>query len=214
VVPLFIFKGDAYERLNNGNIAADATWRFAHWGRVYGEILVDDVQSPTSIFDDQLGNKWGALLGAQGVREWGAWKATGTLEAVAVEPWVYTHYKPFTAQAANQGHPLGNPNGPGQRTFTASATATSPWGQTLSLRADVVEQGLDSGSSLADTLPRGDRSKEGFWDRTEISPRLSAYLHQSLDFGAVEAGLDWDGRGSGNSRIVARVYGAMPRKPK
>jgi hypothetical protein len=86
VVPLFIFKGDAYERLNNGNIAADLTWRFAPWGRLYGEILVDDVQSPTSIFDDQLGNKWGALLGAQGVREWGAWKATGTLEAVTVEP--------------------------------------------------------------------------------------------------------------------------------
>lgn len=150
VIPLFIAKAGEKERLNNGNIAFDFSWRLPGLGAVYSEFLIDDIQSPTALFDDQWGNKWGWLAGLHHARALGGREAGFAAEYARVEPWVYTHYLPATAQTANFDHPLGNQLGPNSQAMTGKAYARAPGRWYLSLRTDLVWKGRDRGSSLLD----------------------------------------------------------------
>lgn len=162
ILPLFIYKGGAYERLNNGNIAGDVNWRFAPWGRVYGEFLIDDIQSPTSLFDDNWGNKWAVLGGLHLTKAWVLPHTTrpttfgAIVEMSRLEPWVYTHYEPGTSQSLNRGHPLGNSIGPDAWTVDLSLFANQrddqradrkPWVLGMHLRL-----GEKGGTDAADVL--------------------------------------------------------------
>lgn len=163
IIPLFIFKSDGYEHLNNGNLAVDFAWRPADWGRVYGEFLLDDLQSPTSLFDDQWGNKWGALAGVQ-LSRWLKWYEAGAiLEASRVEPWVYTHYHPGTTQSANHGYPLGNPAGPNSQVIIMKTYLDFPGRLTVAAGSELSWKGKDLGSQIDDIRP-GNISKKEFLD--------------------------------------------------
>lgn len=153
LVPLFMTKGDGWERLNNGNLAIDACYRFPGMGMVYSEFLVDDLQAPTSLFDDQWGNKWAWMGGAHGVFVVAGIPAGIVFEYSRVEPWVYTHYTPGTAQAENLGYPLGNQAGPNSQSLSAKAYLRSAGGWYLSARMDCLWKGSDLGSSIDDSHP-------------------------------------------------------------
>ncbi len=164
ILPLFIFKGTGYERLNNGNIAGDVNWRLANWGRIYGEFLIDDIQSPTSLFDDNWGNKWAVTGGLQWVLPWKPHLANKPVELQAIsevtriEPWVYTHYKPGTAQALNRGYPLGNQLGPDAWAFDVAGIASSgPW--VFGIRYRKGEKGGSEAANVQGSPPRDINSK-------------------------------------------------------
>jgi hypothetical protein len=152
IVPLFMQKGLWYENINNGELAFDADWKPLQNWRTYGEFLIDDMTSPSTIFDNQWKNKWAATLGTQvSLPKMGEVLPGVILEWSRVEPWVYTHYVSNTSQALNQGLPLGNPLGPNSQAITLEAYATRE-GWSIGLRGDLILKGKDTGSQATDTL--------------------------------------------------------------
>lgn len=120
--PLFIAKGFLVEDNTNGNLGADIAWRTPWSTLLYGEFLLDDFESPASLFTkDYAQNKWGAMAGVHWTR--GTWsRRMGTIfEYSHVEPWVYAHFIPRTAQAAHAGYPVGNPFGADSRNLVGKA---------------------------------------------------------------------------------------------
>lgn len=177
-VPLFIDKGETAERENNGNIAFDAAFR--KWNCLfYGEFLIDDMQEPTSLFSDQYwGNRWASLLGVS----WAKRRPDRSLVSVGlewsrVEPWVYTHFAPNSAQALNQGAPLGNPDGPNSQSIHWDVAYHAPtYGGSLDLKARW--KGTDLGSSATDTIGSNTRSGKVFLagiDRPDWEPGLKVW---------------------------------------
>ncbi len=184
IVPLFIAKYTEKERLNNGNIAADISYRFPGMGSIYSEFFIDDLQSPGSLLNDYWGNKWGWLAGAHVIRDWAATQGGAILEYARVEPWVYTHYKANSAQTANFNRPLGNQKGPNSQTLTGKIYLRGIQGWYAGLTAQASWKGTDTGSSLLDLHPdfiekksflAGDPAPE-----LSVSPSL-AYRWGNLD---------------------------------
>jgi hypothetical protein len=170
IVPLYISKAYSSESHNNGNIAFDISYVIPRIASFYSEFLIDDLRSPAGLFDDRWSNKWAWLSGAHFVRDLRSGKTGMIIEICRVEPWVYTHYFPKTAQAANQGIPLGNPTGPNSLSIQGKAYAASDR-FTVSLKPSWTWKGKDKGSSLVDTINEFSRSRKTFL--AGASPRFS-----------------------------------------
>jgi hypothetical protein len=153
VFPLFIAKGLMNEKANNGNLAWDASWRIGP-ARVYGEFLLDDMESPSSLFAKEYAqNKWGLLAGVHGAKEWPG-LATGLIfEYARLEPRVYSHFQPNTSQAANLDYPLGNQLGPNSQSVIAKAYARGTRGWYASAQASFLWKGTGPGSDMAEPAP-------------------------------------------------------------
>jgi len=177
VVPLFIAKYYEKERLNNGNIAFDASWRAPGVGALYSEFLIDDVQSPTSIFSDYWGNKWAWLAGVHGIRDIANLRCGAIAEYARVEPWVYTHYQANTSQTLNFDRPLGNQEGPNSQTLTGRIYARAMSGWYAALQAQMLWKGSGPGSSPLDIRPDSIDTKTFLGGnprpRIEVGPSLS-----------------------------------------
>ena len=88
------------------------------------------------------------------------WGLAGAVaEYSRVEPWVYTHYIPKTAQTANGGRPLDNQLGPNSQWMTLRPYFRGKGGWYLAAQADLTWKGSDPGSSLADSAPVGRKTK-------------------------------------------------------
>lgn len=155
VIPLFIFKGDTWERVNNGNISADLCWRILPSFRIYTEFLIDDIQSPSSLFSNRWSEKWAWMAGFQWAGVSRGIPIGAVLEYARVEPWVYTHYVPSTAQAENQGHPLGHPLGPNSQRVSAAVFLDFPFRLHAGLHGELRWKGKDLGSNIEDVAPDG-----------------------------------------------------------
>ncbi|SHK84411.1 hypothetical protein SAMN05720487_10553 [Fibrobacter sp. UWT2] len=117
VIPLFMEKGNYTERVNNGALAFDVNYRLFSLVRLYGEFFLDDMSSPTSLYENKYSNnRWAGMLGMQAgydLNVKGKPLHLGTIAEIArVEPYTYCHYDTAMAQMAHLGKPLGNPNGP------------------------------------------------------------------------------------------------------
>ena len=117
VVPLFIEKGNYTERVNNGGLAFDANYRLFKMLRLYGEFLLDDMESPYAVYENKYSNnRWAGMLGMQFAQNFTVAQRplqVGSIAEIArVEPYTYCHYDTASAQMAHLGAPLGNPNGP------------------------------------------------------------------------------------------------------
>jgi hypothetical protein len=77
-----------------------------------------DMYSPTDLFSDYWGHRWGWTAGMQGNLVIPRLRSAGWIvEYARVEPWVYTHYEPWTLQAEHDERPLGHPMGPNSQTL-------------------------------------------------------------------------------------------------
>jgi len=118
IVPLFAEKGNFSEDNNNGAIAFDFSYRFPFGLRLYSEFFLDDMESPASLIrNDNIEAKWAWMAGLAYARDFGAWRTGSLAEYARIEPYVYTHFKPYTAQIAHLGYPIGNPAGPNSQTI-------------------------------------------------------------------------------------------------
>lgn len=197
VVPLYIMKAYAHEDHSNGNIAADVAYRWRSSVMVYSEFLIDDLQSPTALFDDFWADKWAWTAGLHYVIPPSDRGLDGGLvgEYSRVEPWVYTHYLPRTAQSANQGIPLGNPNGPNSQSLTAKPYLTWRRAWHASIPFSAVWKGRDPGSSIGDTMDERSKARKEFLKDVgdpdwKISPTVGCGLrYLSFD---LEAGMGID----------------------
>ena len=122
IYPLFIEKGNYTEHSNNGALAFDANYRIARMARVYGELYIEDFDSPMAVIKNEyLDSQWALMLGTQIAHDFTIAQKKIELgsifEYVRVDQRVYTHYEPNEGQIANAGYPLGYQLGPNSQTI-------------------------------------------------------------------------------------------------
>jgi hypothetical protein len=155
VFPLFIAKGTMLEEANNGNLAIDICYRAPGLGLFYSEFLLDDLESPSSLFlRNYSQNKWGWVVGSHLAFPNRFGTAGLIAEYARLEPWVYTHFDPGTAQAAHLGYPLGNPYGPNSMNATVKVYLRLGSEVYLGLGQALLWKGKGPGSSIDDPAPR------------------------------------------------------------
>jgi hypothetical protein len=151
IFPLFVAKTFMYEHANNGNLSVDATYRRPGLGAVYSEFLLDDLESPTSMFTkDYRQNKWAWMAGVHGIRNVAGGTAGFILEYSRIQPWVYTHFQPNTSQSSNLGYPLGNQQGPNSQSVIGKVYMRFPRGLYASTTLSMLWKGRGEGSSVSD----------------------------------------------------------------
>lgn len=133
---------DSAAALRNNVIAAiDAAWRIAPGTRVYGELLLDDVNASGAGNPDKIG--W--QLGWEGAGTIRGSRVTWGTEYTRISRFVYTSFfgRTFEAQEA----PLGFPSGPDSRRLRVRLgwDPSVAWQVfTLASLTDVGESGLDT----------------------------------------------------------------------
>jgi len=164
IVPLFMEKGNFSEDNNNGALAFDANYRLFRLARLYTEFYIDDFESPISLVkNDNIEAKWAWMAGAQAGKDFnihGYTLEAGTIgEYARIEPYVYSHFHPYTAQTANLGYPLGSPNGPNSQTIDWAIYGRFADKISFNLRNTWLWKGTDYGSSINDTTPTSNHNK-------------------------------------------------------
>ncbi len=183
--PLFMEKGQGLENDNNGELSFDVDVRPLEGWRVYGEFLVDDVSEPTSLFNDLWKNRWALTVGTQAAFKVHQADLGAILEWSRVEPWVYAHYEPNTAQATHQGFILGNPSGP--NSLSVKATTYGAWsGFHLESSLEWVWKGTDPGSRWTDAQADNNVSQKTFLAGTgDLACRGELHLGYSHAYGSI-----------------------------
>lgn len=116
----------------------------------YGEFLIDDLKTPTSLFDEKWwGNKWAWSGGIRnrhkGSIPWGwGWEYT------RIEPWVGTHHKGGGYDVSHYGTPLGSDLGPNSQEHWFHIDFEPQIIGKISLFHSSVWKGSDRGSQIED----------------------------------------------------------------
>jgi len=184
IVPLFMEKGQYTEARNNGSISMDISQRLPYGIRAYSELFLDDFESPVSLIrNDNIEAKWAWMAGLQVAHNLGRLEIGSLAEYARVEPYVYSHFKPSTAQIAHLGLPLGAPAGPNSQTIDWLLYGRFAHNAQVQLKQRWSWKGTDYGSALNDTTPETDhfRTPKKFLDgarmRYTVTPTLS-YEHR------------------------------------
>ncbi|RMH72263.1 MAG: hypothetical protein D6675_04825 [Gemmatimonadetes bacterium] len=111
LIPVMFFRSYEHYLNDPDNVGwgIDWSWRFHDNWQVYGEIFIDDL-SLSKIGTTWWGNKQAFLGGLYAVRPFGLGNTEFRLEAVRINPWVYTHFFPvnrYTHDNLGLGHELG-----------------------------------------------------------------------------------------------------------
>ena len=128
VIPFILYNFQEHIQGDQDNIslAFDLSVRtLPHW-EFYGELLWDDMKTPTSMFDDSWwGNKWAATVGiARDSLYVGPVRLDMFTEYTRIEPWVYTHHKGGGYTYASYSQNLGSDLGPNSQEIHAELSAT------------------------------------------------------------------------------------------
>lgn len=170
VIPFvpYIFEEHLQGDQDNISLAFDLSIKtIPHW-EFYGELLWDDMKSPTSMFDDSWwGNKWAATVGVArdnlhigpAVFDWFA-------EYTRIEPWVYTHHKGGGYTYASYAQSLGSDLGPNAQEIHTELSANISFLK-ATLMAGSVAKDNSFGSSIKDMhTPESATDKKFLNDKT------------------------------------------------
>lgn len=189
IVPLFMEKGNFSEDNNNGALAFDANYRLFQLARIYSEFYIDDFESPVSLVkNDNIEAKWAWMAGAQIGKNFYIQnkliEAGAIAEYARVEPYVYSHFHPNTAQAANLGEPLGAPNGPNSQAIDFALYARLANRLNINIRNSWIWKGTDYGSGINDSTPTSNHFKlpKKFLDGADMKYSLSPAISYSGDY--------------------------------
>lgn len=193
-VPLFMEKGNFSEPSNNGVLSFDVEYRFLGVGRVYSEFLLDDMESPIRLIEnDNVESKWGWMAGIQLEKDFdlfGRGLRAGTVaEYARVEPYVYTHFYENTAQMAHAGNPLGNPNGPNSQAIDWSVYFTYGNRFKAVLHSKWLWKGTDYGSELNDETSNSLYTPKSFLKGAKMKYSLAPYVSYTVDHVSYQLGL-------------------------
>ena len=110
----YVFQEHLQGDQDNISLAFDLSVKTIPNWEFYGELLWDDMKSPTSMFDDGWwGNKWATSVGvARDNLKLGSILWNWYLEYTRVEPWVYTHHKGGGYTYRSYSQSLGTDLGP------------------------------------------------------------------------------------------------------
>lgn len=167
VIPFipYVFQEHLQGDQDNISLAFDLSVRtIPHW-EFYGELLWDDMKSPTSMFDDGWwGNKWATTLGLARDSLWaGPVMFDWFTEYTRVEPWVYTHHKGGGYTYASYAQSLGSDLGPNSQEIHGELSATYKFVK-ATLVAGAVAKDTAFGGNLTDIHGPEDRTDKVFLD--------------------------------------------------
>jgi len=153
VIPFvpYVFQEHLQGDRDNISLAFDLSIKtFRHW-ELYGELLWDDMKSPTSMFDDSWwGNKWAASVGiARDSLRLGPALFGWFTEFTRIEPWVYTHHKGGGYTYAHYNQSLGSNLGPNSEELYTELDAKVAF-LDVSLFASMVKKCNTFGSHIRD----------------------------------------------------------------
>lgn len=135
---------------DNAAMSADAEWRIAGHGRIYGEFFLDDYSGPPRDF---WGNKFAWMLGGSWQDPFGL-PAELNAEYARVDPWVYGH-RNYNTALQHYGALLGSALPPNSRAVFASASFPLPAGAEGLVEWRFRQRDLKSpGSSIFDDYAR------------------------------------------------------------
>jgi hypothetical protein len=84
---------------------------------LWGVFLIDDLDGPTTMFNDHWLNRWAALAGFRLTSPFAGFDADLTGEISVVRPWTFTEERTNGATFASYGLPLGTEGGPDSRSL-------------------------------------------------------------------------------------------------
>lgn len=127
VIPFvpYVFQEHLQGDQDNISLAFDLSVKTIPGWEFYGELLWDDMKSPTSMFDDGWwGNKWAATVGvARDALRLGPATVDWYGEYTRIEPWVYTHHKGGGYTYASYAQSLGSDLGPNAQEIHSELSA-------------------------------------------------------------------------------------------
>ena len=194
VIPFipYVFQEHLQGDRDNISLAFDLSVKtIRHW-ELYGELLWDDMKSPTSMFDDSWwGNKWAASIGiARDSLRLGPALFGWFTEFTRIEPWVYTHHKGGGYTYAHYNQSLGSNLGPNSEELYTELNAKIAF-LDVALFASMVKKCNTFGSHIRDIHTPDSPTdkhflKKGWTDEyTEFGGSLKI---NPWDFISVEAG--------------------------
>ncbi len=154
VIPFipYVFQEHMQGDQDNISLAFDLSVKTIPNWEFYGELLWDDMKSPTSMFDDSWwGNKWAASVGV--ARDSLRIKSTlwdWYLEYTRVEPWVYTHHKGGGYTYRSYAQSLGTDLGPNSREVYTEVNVAYPFTNGF-LKDALLKGGIHASAVAKDT---------------------------------------------------------------
>jgi hypothetical protein len=210
IVPLFVEKGNYTEDANNGTLSIDFSQRLPFGFRIYSEFLLDDMESPTSLIrNDNIEAKWAWMAGLAYAGNFGDFKAGSIAEYSRVEPYVYSHFHPNTAQIAHLGYPIGAPDGSNSQTINWLIYAKHKEAFQFQLGQEWAWKGTDYGSAVNDTTPTSNhfktekhflRDEEG--NRVKMKYSLMPAISYRARYYAISAEYSFFGKNAFCSRVM------------
>jgi hypothetical protein len=200
---------------DNKALSFDCNIAFPDNFRWYGELFIDDMANPWSLFfSNDWGNKYAIDVGGQYFTSVMSRDVTASVEFCRVEPWVYTHFYGGSHRYDNFDVCLGAPLGPNSYllTLTCDARITPRNCVGISFTNEATNH-LQRGGNITDVFqdpgtPNPDSPKKVFLDPkgTETMTRAGAYWKFD-QFGIFRVALKYEYDFSGTSEI--QLYGGL-----
>ena len=193
VIPFipYIFQEHIQGDQDNISLAFNLSVKTIRFWEFYGELLWDDMKSPTSMFDDSWwGNKWAATLGiARDSLHAGPVLLDMFAEYTRIEPWVYTHHKGGGYTYASYAQGLGSDLGPNSQEVHTELSATYKFIK-ATLFAGFVAKDTAFGGNITDIHGPEDATDKNFLDDDstiryrEFGAKISVSPWDWMDFRA------------------------------
>lgn len=189
LVPIF-FSQDLSGNRDNSAMQFDASWSSPWSLRLWGGLLVDDLNSMTDIAGENWLNRWSVLCGGQWIVPSRRVDADLAVEYSLVRPWTYTGGREEAFTFAHYGMPMGSEWGPDSRTFHVRGTWRPISPVEVQLRGAWLWKGAEDRSRLGRVFGPGDapesRTLSGrMWRSTQAELSLRWSAHRSFQ---------WEGR--------------------
>jgi hypothetical protein len=143
------------------------------------------------------------MAGAEYAGNFGEWKAGSIAEYARVEPYVYTHFIPNTAQIAHLNYPIGNQSGPNSQTIDLLAYARRAKKFQVQLKHELFWKGHDGSNLNYPTPPIGHHSTQKYFlDGAEMQYTLTPAVAYMEKHYAISAEYSFFDRNAFCSRLM------------
>ncbi len=207
VTPLFFaqqFNGDR----DNTTMGFDATWFPGRACKIYVELFLDDLLSPTELDKSYWGNKWAYSAGVTAYPLWYAKMWELGADYTRIEPWVYTHRFGEVTRYRHFGTILGSGLGPDsdRLRIKASCRLNTALGMDAEFENRCHGHGPNGGSSVLDLFPVNGSDKEFLGgevvNEQDFAFRLHYRFREALSF-SMSIGHEDGAEGSGNTASIS-----------
>jgi hypothetical protein len=202
---------------DNKALSFDCNIAFPDNFRWYGELFIDDMLNPWSLFfSNDWGNKWALDIGGQYFTNVLSRDVTVTAEYCRVEPWVYTHFYGGSHRYDNFNVCLGAPLGPNSDLLSLSCETRLTPRNTVGLSLTHARTNhVQRGGNITDVFQDPGTAHPDSPTRVFLNPADSgeatvtrAGLYWKFDpFGLFRVNVKYEYDASGMS--IIQVYGGL-----